>query len=145
MSSFNKVLYITFAGALVLAGCTNYNKADALRSSLPAEWRHQHDQPAQALPGQWWSAFDDLALNTLIERALEQAPDRRLALARIVEARALAGNASAQMLPGVRGGLDGQRGDHRRYRRGCNAEHLGSGARLSGHAVRDDHNIALNA
>ncbi len=95
--------------SLSLGGCANYQRPEVSQPAVPVTW--QAAQGAQALPGQWWAEFDDAALNNLISRALEQAPDRRLALARITEARALAGNASAQMMPIVRGSLDAQRGD----------------------------------
>lgn len=44
--------------------------------------------PAQALD-QWWTAFDDPVLNDLVATALAQAPDARLAAARLEEARAV--------------------------------------------------------
>lgn len=109
MSFFNRLLVTGFAASLVLGGCANYQRPEATQPALPESW--QAGQGSQPLPGQWWAAFDDAALNSLIGRALEQAPDRRLALARITEARALAGNASAQMMPIVTGRLDAQRGD----------------------------------
>jgi multidrug efflux system outer membrane protein len=111
LSSYNRVLYIAIAVSLILAGCANYNKVEAPEPAAPAAWQYQSDQAAQALPGQWWAEFEDETLNSLIERALAQAPDRRLALSRITEARALTRNTSAQMMPLVTGGLDAQRGD----------------------------------
>ena len=44
--------------------------------------------PSQTLD-QWWTAFNDPVLNDLVTTALAQAPDARLAAARLEEARAV--------------------------------------------------------
>src|SRR3546814_10889117 len=52
----------------------------------------------------WWHQFGDPALDSLIAEALAANPDARLAVARLDEARALAGVSRAGRLPG--GGVD---------------------------------------
>lgn len=47
----------------------------------------------------WWTTFDDRQLTTLVEEALANAPDSRLAFARLREARAVRRSAFAQTLP----------------------------------------------
>lgn len=77
------------AAALVgLAGCTT--PARQVDVKLPAAYAAPAGAPlaAQALD-QWWTAFDDPVLNDLITTALAQAPDARLAAARLEEARAV--------------------------------------------------------
>jgi len=49
----------------------------------------------------WWEVFQDDALHGLIETAIKQNYDVRIAAARILEARALVGVARADQLPEV--------------------------------------------
>ena len=51
----------------------------------------------------WWEMFDDPALQELIDTALAQNYDARLAMARVAEARALAGVSRSFWLPQVGG------------------------------------------
>ncbi|HSQ05484.1 MAG TPA: TolC family protein, partial [Burkholderiales bacterium] len=50
---------------------------------------------------QWWNQFADPMLATLVERALKDNRDVRIATARIAEARALQRQADARVLPAV--------------------------------------------
>ncbi len=89
--------------ALALAGCVvgpNYRRPPI---AAPAATRGQVG-PAEAasLADQaWWDVFQDDALKGLIAEALRNGYDVRLAAARVEEARANAGIARAQYLPGV--------------------------------------------
>ena len=47
----------------------------------------------------WWSGFNDPELSRIVERALAQNLDLAAALARVQQARAIAGQAQAQLLP----------------------------------------------
>lgn len=49
----------------------------------------------------WWLAYDDPALNALIEEALQDSPDIALAAARVRAAEAIAQQAGAARLPGA--------------------------------------------
>jgi multidrug efflux system outer membrane protein len=67
--------------------------------------------PAPAADLDWWKGFGDPALDGLIDRALVGNADLRIALARVDEARALAGVAGAQRFPEI-GVAAGSRRDH---------------------------------
>ncbi|HCH0557247.1 TPA: efflux transporter outer membrane subunit, partial [Pseudomonas aeruginosa] len=97
------VLGIGVASAL-LAACTvgpDYVRPDAPR----AETFVQAPATAQVAGGEttaereFWRAFDDPQLSTLVERALLQNHDVRIALARYDQARALSRDASYARLP----------------------------------------------
>jgi multidrug efflux system outer membrane protein len=70
-------------------------------------------QPAEAQPrGQWWLAFNDPTLNQLIVDATAANANQTLAVsaARVKQARAIAGIASADLTPQVGANLSAQRG-----------------------------------
>ena len=94
---------------------------------LPDSWR------AQALSGldtgearlqRWWELFDDPTLVRLVERAQTANPDVRLAVARVLESRALVGVAAGERLPFVdaTGGLSVARGSTATLPAGVNPE-----------------------
>lgn len=90
------------AGLFLLAGCTAVGPDyETPVIELPA----QYTAPIPALfqdgesVSPWWAAFDDPVLSRLIERALEENLDLRLALSRVREARAEARGAAASTLP----------------------------------------------
>jgi outer membrane protein, multidrug efflux system len=76
---------------------------------VPPEYRfqsqHGHPQPdlASLADLSWWRMFDDPALQGLINTALGQNYDARLALARVAEARAAVGTSRSFWLPQVGG------------------------------------------
>ncbi|MDB5999454.1 MAG: putative efflux system outer rane lipoprotein NodT family [Rhizobacter sp.] len=94
--------------ALVLAGCATqptelptFNAPAAFKEQTSAQFKEQAAQPssgswtrtapAEAQPrGEWWRAFNDPVLNTLVERAADNNTDIQVAVARLAEARALA-------------------------------------------------------
>lgn len=57
------------------------------------------DKPAQL--AQWWSVFNDPTLNSLIDRAIDNNLDLKIATSRVREARALRGAAGAGLYPSV--------------------------------------------
>jgi NodT family efflux transporter outer membrane factor (OMF) lipoprotein len=66
--------------------------------------------PAAVWPGlDWWKAYNDPQLTALIEEALKDAPDLRMAQARVRQALAIRERANAALLPtvGVKGAVDG--------------------------------------
>jgi multidrug efflux system outer membrane protein len=71
-----------------------------------AEARSLADMP-------WWDVFQDPVLRQLVEEALQNGFDARLAAARVEEARALYGVAKGDLLPGIgyQGGYERQRRD----------------------------------
>jgi len=82
-----------------LAGCSQIPAYQ--RPAAPVPQQFVADMPttdAAALPD-WRTYFPDPALHTLIEAALANNRDMRIALARVEEARALAGVARADRFP----------------------------------------------
>ena len=100
---FAVVLASVGGAALLLPGCAvgpNY-KRPAINS--PANFRNA---PADASTNtladtQWWELYKDETLNSLIRTALTNNHDLRIAIARVEQARAIAGQAKAQFVPRV--------------------------------------------
>src|SRR5690348_7291692 len=102
---------LAFATILLLAagGCSvgpNYQRP---RTSTPAQWSGGlagGETNAPASQTAWWKSFNDPELDSLVERAVSSNLDLRIAQARVLEARAQAGIASADLWPsaGVSGG-----------------------------------------
>ncbi|UCB49711.1 MAG: TolC family protein, partial [Deltaproteobacteria bacterium] len=68
----------------------------------PKAWIEKEDPKIKSEPtdfSQWWTVFDDSALNTLIQKAYEQNLDLRAAGIRILEARAQLGIATGSLYP----------------------------------------------
>jgi multidrug efflux system outer membrane protein len=112
-----RLLRIVALGPLALAaGCAvgpNYKRPPV---ALPPQF---YGEPAAAearsladLP--WWDVFQDPVLKALVEEALENGYDARVAAARVEEARALYGIARSEYLPaaGYQGGWQRTRPDH---------------------------------
>jgi NodT family efflux transporter outer membrane factor (OMF) lipoprotein len=97
---------LAFLGPALLAGCTvgpNYRPPDA---AAPARFAEADaavaDRPAPALAG-WWRSYRDPELERLVDLALADSPDVRIAAARIAQARAAVRTARAGFLPEVNG------------------------------------------
>lgn len=86
--------------AALLAGCSFIPAYERPPAPVPQQFPDTAGTPADALPD-WRSYFPDPALHTLIEAALEYNRDLRIALARVEEARALAGVARADRFPTI--------------------------------------------
>ena len=104
---------------LLVAGCTvgpNYRTPSV---DMPLEWAGPTTQPALASAttqptsapsaattqpanlSRWWTTFEDLQLDSLIERAVESNLDLRQAQARLRQARAARGVAASVLYPRV--------------------------------------------
>ncbi|MFC7515278.1 efflux transporter outer membrane subunit [Herbaspirillum sp. GCM10030257] len=105
--------------AMILAGCA----APELRApdiEMPSGFkeasfaeaaRWKPAQPAEAQPrGEWWKAFNDTALNKLIDDATVANANLAAAAARVKQARAIAGVAEADRMPTVNAEFGPQRG-----------------------------------
>lgn len=86
--------------AVLLAGCAD-SSISKPRISLPARFETPVAEAALAPAAmeRWWALFGDAQLEGLIEEALVSAPDARLALARVEEARALRSERLASLWP----------------------------------------------
>ncbi|PIF73768.1 multidrug efflux system outer membrane protein [Variovorax sp. 54] len=115
---------LPLVAALVLAGCASVPSG---MPSVPttAQFKEQPQQqpgatapagftratPAEAQPrGEWWLAFNDPVLNTLVGRAAVDNANIQAAAARLAEARALARSAQADRLPQIGLGAGANRG-----------------------------------
>ena len=100
------VLTALLAGMLV--GCAPLAPHPAPATALPAHFAGKAGEAGEpgSTPPAWRDYFTDPALQALIEQALANNRDRALALARLDEARAMAGLQAAQRWPQV--GLDAQ-------------------------------------
>lgn len=104
---------LPLAAAVVLAGCA----APALQApqiEVPSGFkeaaRWKPAQPAEAQPrGEWWKAFNDGALNRLIDDATAANANLAAAAARVKQARALAGVAEAERVPAINAEFGPQR------------------------------------
>ncbi len=90
-----------------LLGCSLAPTYERTPGEVPEAYRFQspHDQlrpeTASLADLEWWEMFDDPALRELIETALAENYDARLAMARVAEARALAGVSRSFLMPQV--------------------------------------------
>jgi NodT family efflux transporter outer membrane factor (OMF) lipoprotein len=104
----NPFLLISASVSGLLAGCTvgpDYRAPDVI---MPTAWSssqptavHPATVPSAGNLSRWWTTFGDPTLDTLIVRAVEQNLDLKAASARVREARAARGIATADRLPTV--------------------------------------------
>lgn len=85
---------------LLLSACAAPSARAPVTVELPATWQAPlpHDGSVAAL-ADWWRAFPDPLLASLIERAQAANPDLKMAVARHRQARALVAEAGAGLLP----------------------------------------------
>jgi NodT family efflux transporter outer membrane factor (OMF) lipoprotein len=89
---------------LLIGGCTvglNYQRPDL---AVPSAWNEAYEDGVGSRSPeltQWWTAFNDPLLNSLIERAVRSNLDLRLAEARVREARALRGVTASGAWPTI--------------------------------------------
>jgi NodT family efflux transporter outer membrane factor (OMF) lipoprotein len=87
-----------------LTGCAtvgpNFSEPQAPQAS---SWRHAGAAPVDSarLPAQWWTVFDDPALNALEQRAVQDNPGVKASAQRLVQSMAQLGVFSAAQLPTV--------------------------------------------
>ena len=98
----------SLVAAALLAGCSFIPAYERPAAPVPERFAGVPDAGATALPA-WREFFPDPALRALIEAALDHNRDLRIALARVEEARALAGVARADRFPTVNAQGSGNR------------------------------------
>jgi multidrug efflux system outer membrane protein len=100
-------LVLATALAAVLAGCTvvgpNYERPTV---DSPPGWRIDYPQSAEVANTLWWRQFDDPVLDGLIEQALRENRDLRIAAARIDQFIGQLRTTRAQFYPQVGYGAD---------------------------------------
>ncbi|MGA7439830.1 MAG: TolC family protein [Luteibacter sp.] len=93
--------------ALVLAGCASVGPDYHAPKESPVTLQgvNATQQTTENFQAQWWKQFGDPTLDSLIQRAAFNAPDLRIALARLGQARAALGTAKSQQIPDVETGV----------------------------------------
>ena len=102
--SLSILLSLSLAGVF-LTSCetVGYNYSGP-KTSVPDRWTlsvQPHLDSNGACLTEWWRGFNDPVLNELIARARAENPDFKIAIQRIVEARAQRGVAKSRMLPAL--------------------------------------------
>lgn len=93
--------------ATLLAGCTLGPDFHAPDAQAPAAWPALQDQAAASRPSAdpldvtWWQRFDDPLLTRLIQRAVDDNLDLRMAASRVLQARAARSTLVADRYPSV--------------------------------------------
>lgn len=90
--------------ALVLTACSSAPPVKKFEPALDSGFANAPSAAAGEPVGEFWHAFNDPLLDTLVQRALKANTDIRSAAASLREARALNRYADAQLLPSI--GLD---------------------------------------
>jgi NodT family efflux transporter outer membrane factor (OMF) lipoprotein len=106
---------LILTSCLTLSGCFSTTMFNTSQVQAPIEWsvEAQQETPridAESLHG-WWKGFADPALNSLIDLALKESPDRQIAEARIAQARGLRRSARSFLLPQISGSASARRED----------------------------------
>jgi len=99
------------ATALLLAGCVSvgpdYHHPD--EKPLTLQEADAKQETAEVFQAAWWKQFNDPALDALIQRAAQNAPDLKIAIAHLKESRALLGVTRADQWPTIDTNIDYQR------------------------------------
>jgi multidrug efflux system outer membrane protein len=77
--------------------------------SVPAAWRLDYDKSAEVANTQWWRQFDDPVLDELVQTALRQNLDVRIAAARVDQFAGALQATRSQLYPQVGYGADATR------------------------------------
>jgi multidrug efflux system outer membrane protein len=105
----NRISPLAAMLALVLAGCAVGPDYQRPASSLPKAYQESAD-PASTIDREWWHAFNDAELNALVERALKDSTDVRIAIAKVEQADAVMRQAGAALFPEFDLGASANRG-----------------------------------
>lgn len=104
-----KRAYLTFTGLIltgfILSSCVTQSDAYQPLLTVPEGWSNITEKTListdQAPLQGWWKSLNDPALTQLIDIALEESPDRRMAEARVLEARGLRKTTFSSLLPQI--------------------------------------------
>jgi NodT family efflux transporter outer membrane factor (OMF) lipoprotein len=99
----NNFILITIFILLLLAGCKVGRKYHEPNLTLPQKFSEQKDASQKADLSSWWTFFQDPYLNKLIEKALAQNYDLRIAIEKIKEMRATYRIQNAKLYPEIDG------------------------------------------
>lgn len=97
--------------AVLLTGCVTRSPADNGYIDVPSDWATKRADAAKVQDLQdWWMHFDDPTLDRLVERGLENSPQKNIAEARILEARGLQKYGRSALFPSIDASADKGRG-----------------------------------
>ncbi len=94
------------ATALLLAGCASMGSIEPQATLRDGAALNLDGSATAPVPTQWWRQFGDEQLNRLVDQALADNPNLRVAQARLARARAASDAAGAALLPQVNGSVD---------------------------------------
>lgn len=105
---------VALAAVTLLTGCASSSgiapsKAQTIAAKTLAPSAAADTAPLTLDDSPWWQSFGDSQLNTLVESALANNPNLRLAQARVAKAQSFGDVADAALLPQVNAGLDATR------------------------------------
>lgn len=95
---------LALSSALMLAACASTPPPVAELTAMPASYDNAASIPGAAIEREWWRAFGDPALDSLIAEALEANQDLAAGVARVRQSRASLRSATASLLPSISGG-----------------------------------------
>jgi len=107
--------YAVLVSSLLLGGCLSTG-ANFMAPEQPDQWSaYQSGIVAQAdvkALGHWWEKFNDPTLNQLVLMSLDGSPERRIAEARILEARGIRKTAASSLFPEIGASANAGRQDN---------------------------------
>ena len=96
------LLPVPFMLAIVAVGaCRTEHTAAAGAVQVPEQWTADAQRSAQDPPQEWWKAFGDPQLESLVDQAVAQNLDVAIAIARVREARGIRDIAGGALYPQV--------------------------------------------
>jgi multidrug efflux system outer membrane protein len=100
---------VLFLAAVALAGCTVGPDYVRPVTQAPDQWRIDYPKAAEVANTRWWEQFGDPVLNELIESALRENRDVRIAAARIEQFAGVSVATRSQLFPQVGYSADANR------------------------------------
>jgi NodT family efflux transporter outer membrane factor (OMF) lipoprotein len=101
-----RAIHLVSSALAILAGlsCRTEHSSAVADVQVPDGWTADADRSTAEPPQEWWRAFGDPALESLVERAVAQNLDVAIAVARVHEARGIHDIATGALYPQVDGG-----------------------------------------
>jgi len=118
-TGMKKMSALTMLAAVALAGCTVGPDYARPVVDTPTAWRIDYPKAAEVANTKWWEQFGDPVLNDLIETALRENRDVRIAAARIDQFAGALTSTRSQLFPQIGYGADASRTRARTCCRGC--------------------------
>ncbi len=98
--SFLLLFFMIFGLSVFISGCTAGNDYRKPATEMPEKWTGSDESSNNKNATlKWWSCFRDKILSSLVEKALENSHDIKMASARLRQSRALNASASSYLWP----------------------------------------------